>query len=248
MVLPEIVTIPTGIDLGKYSLSSSWEVKDFRRRYADDDEILLISVCRLSGEKNIDFMIDGLRKVRERTSVSFRCILVGDGPERAHLEEKAAENGLADRIFFTGALLPMEVVRAYLASDLFVFSSRSETQGMVLVEAMAGGCPVVAVNSSGVHDVVEDGYNGFKVPANLENWTRSIVILLHDRELLGTLSRNSRDFARKYSGDEITEKVLALYHRTLLESKGVNASSIGEKLHQYQQKAESKIWNLESRF
>ena len=215
-VLPMIATIPTGINILEYSLCSPDEVRDFRRRYAGEGETLLISVCRLAREKNLDFMIDGLEKVRERTSVPFRCILVGDGPERSRLEGRVAENGMCDSIFFTGAMEPREVVKAYLASELFVFASKSETQGMVLLEAMAGGCPVVAVNSSGVHDVIEDGFNGYKVPENIENWAESIISLLENGDLIDVLSGNSKEFAEKYSGDKIAEKVLRLYRRTLL--------------------------------
>jgi glycosyltransferase involved in cell wall biosynthesis len=215
-VLPVIATIPTGIELQDYSLCSSDEVRDFRSRYAANCENLLISVCRLAREKNVDFMINGLVKVRERTSVPFRCILVGDGPERARLEGRVAETSMGDNIFFAGAMEPSEVVRAYLASDLFVFASTTETQGMVLLEAMAGGCPVVAVSSSGVYDVIEDGFNGFKVPENIESWANSIILLLENRGLMDTLSGNSKEFVEKYSGDKIAEKVLRLYRRTLL--------------------------------
>lgn len=225
-----IATIPTGINIQEYSLYSPDEIRDFRRLYAGDDENLLISVCRLAMEKNVDFMIDGLVKVRERTSVPFRCILVGDGPERSRLEGRVAENGMDDRIFFAGVMEPREVVRAYLASEFFVFASKTETQGMVLLEAMAGGCPVVAVNSSGVHDVIEDGFNGFKVPENIETWAESIILLLENRELIDTLSGNSKEFAEKYSGDKIAEKVLRLYRRTLLvRSNGLEKTGIRDR-------------------
>ena len=215
-VQPMIATIPTGIDIREYSHYSPDEILDFRRRYVGDHENLMISVCRLAREKNVDFMIDGLLRVRERTSVPFRCIVVGDGPERSRLEEKVTEMGMIDSIFFTGAIEPSEMFKAYLASELFVFASRTETQGMVLLEAMAGGCPVVAVNSSGVHDVIEDGYNGFKVPENIESWSSSIILLLENRGLIDSLSGNSKKFAGNYSGDRIAERVLRFYHRTLL--------------------------------
>ncbi len=215
-VLPLIATIPTGINIREYSLCPPDGVREFRRRYAAEGEHLLISVCRLAKEKNLDFMIDGLAKVRERTAVPFRCILVGGGPERTRLEERVAETGIGDCIFFTGAMEPREVVRAYLAADLFVFTSTTETQGMVLLEAMAGGCPVVAVSSSGVYDVIEDGLNGFKVPENIDSWAESVILLLEDRNLLDTLSRNSKAFAQKYSQDKISEDVLRLYRRAML--------------------------------
>ncbi len=215
-----VATIPTGINIRDYSLWSHNEVQEYRQQYAAKDELLLICVCRLAREKNVDFMIDGLARVREKTAEPFRCIIVGDGPERSRLEERVADAGLGERVIFTGTMGQDEVIKAYLASDLFVFSSLTETQGMVLLEAMAGGCPVVAISASGVYDVVEDGFNGFKIPANINSWADSVVRLLEDRDLRRTLSENSREYAGKFSEEKITEVVLRLYHRVLLIKSG----------------------------
>ena len=124
-----------------------------------------------------------------------------------------------EQIVFTGNLTPHEVVRCYLAADLFVFASTSETQGMVLIEAMAGGCPVVAVRASGVYDVVKDGYNGFEVPESTESWAKAVATLLDDKQRRSVLSRNSREFAKNYSVEEITEKISRLYRRVIVLGK-----------------------------
>ncbi|MGA1796912.1 MAG: glycosyltransferase, partial [bacterium] len=214
-----VETIPTGINTREYGQWSDREISQFRSRYASGDELLLLSVSRMAREKNLDFLIDGLKKVYERTKTPFRCLLVGDGPEKARLEEKVTGLGLGERIIFAGGMDPHQVVGYYLASDLFVFASTSETQGMVLVEAMAGGCPVVAVSASGVYDVIEDGLNGYKVPESTDNWAEAIITLLEDQETLRRLSENSRRFAEKYSVESITEKVLRLYARVLVLRK-----------------------------
>jgi glycosyltransferase involved in cell wall biosynthesis len=104
-----------------------------------------------------------------------------------------------------------------------VFASTSETQGMVLLEAMAGGCPVVAVRASGVYDVVKDGYNGFKVAESSDNWAEAVINLLSDSKQLSVLSENSRLFAENYSVEKITEKVLKLYRRVIVLGKSANA-------------------------
>jgi glycosyltransferase involved in cell wall biosynthesis len=210
-----VETIPTGIDLGQYEAWKESDVKQFRDKYAPDGA-LLISVSRMSLEKNLDFLIEGLRKVMSRVDDPVYCLLVGGGPEQERLETKVEKFGLSNRIFFAGETTPAEVVRSYLAADLFVFASTSETQGMVLLEAMAGGCPVVAVNASGVYDVVEDGYNGYKVPESTQSWADAVTDLLGDMEHLRTLSANSREYALKYSEDRIAEKVLNLYARVLV--------------------------------
>jgi len=214
-----IETIPTGIGMEDYNCWTSQEVRELRRRYAATDELLLISVSRMAREKNLDFLIDGLAKVKEQISIPFKCLLVGDGPEKTRLEEKAAALGLKEQVVFTGNLPPSDVARCYLAADLFVFASTSETQGMVLIEAMAGGCPVVAVRASGVHDVVKDGHNGLMVSESTLSWAKAVATLLTDRRRLSALSKNSRAYAEDFSEEKIAAKVLKLYRRVVVLGK-----------------------------
>lgn len=211
-----IETIPTGINIEEYSSWSDEQVQELRSQYVDAGEKLLISVSRLAEEKNLDFLIDGLAKVKSRSQKPFKCLLVGDGPERQRLMDKVNGLGLAEIIIFTGNIPPHEVVRCYLAADCFVFASTSETQGMVLLEAMAGGCPVVAVRASGVYDVVKDGYNGFAVTESTDRWAAKVAEILEDKRLLSSLSKNSRTFAENYSVEKIAGKVVKLYHRVMV--------------------------------
>jgi glycosyltransferase involved in cell wall biosynthesis len=214
-----IETIPTGISMEDYKCWTPRQVHALRSRYVATDEPLLISVSRMAKEKNLDFLIDGLAKVKELIRTPFKCLLVGDGPEKTRLEEKAAALGLDEEVIFTGNMPPRYVARCYLAADLFVFASTSETQGMVLIEAMAGGCPVVAVRASGVHDVVKDGHNGLMVAESTESWAKAVATLLTDRQRLSALSENSRVFAEDYSEEKIAEKVLRLYRRVVVLGK-----------------------------
>ena len=217
-----IETIPTGIILEDYKRWLPGQILNLRKQYAEKNELLLISVSRLAKEKNLDFLIDAVSKVRKLTGTPFKCLLVGDGPEKTRLTEKVRSTGMQKIIRFIGSLTPEDVIRHYLASDLFVFASTSETQGMVLVEAMAGGCPVVAVRASGVHDVVEDGYNGFKTAESTDSWAKTVSNLLNDRELLKTLSDNSRRYAAAYEVEKITEKITRLYRHVLILNKSQN--------------------------
>jgi 1,2-diacylglycerol 3-alpha-glucosyltransferase len=211
-----IETIPTGINTKDYACWSPEKIQNLRNRYVAPGEGLLISVSRMAKEKNLDFLIDGLAKVKKWSHTPFTCILVGDGPERQRLEEKVTALGMENHVIFSGKMTPQEVAGCYLAADLFVFASTSETQGMVLLEAMAGGCPVVAVRASGVHDVIKDGHNGFKVAESTDDWAGMIVKLLDDHQQLSILSKNSRAFAGDYSVEKIAEKVLALYRRVMV--------------------------------
>jgi len=210
-----IETIPTGINLAHYTDWSAEQIREIRQQYLKPRELLFISVSRLAKEKNLDFLIEGLARVNTRSQASFHCLLIGDGPEKERLKEKAASLNLNTKITFMGPLDPLEVVRFYLAADLFVFASTSETQGMVLLEAMAGGCPVVAVRSSGVYDVIRDGFNGCTVNKNLDHWAQAVTDLLENESQRLVMATNSREFAREYSVDKITEKVTGLYQRVL---------------------------------
>ncbi|MCK5098178.1 MAG: glycosyltransferase, partial [Desulfobacteraceae bacterium] len=218
-----IETIPTGISIEDYKRWTGEQVLDLRRQYASPGDHLLISVSRLAKEKNLDFLINGLAKVKKRSRIPFKCLLVGDGPEKERLEQKVIDSGMENMIIFTGNLVPNEVIRCYLAADLFVFASTSETQGMVLLEAMAGGCPVVAVRASGVYDVVKDGYNGFKVLESTDKWAQMVTTILADSHQLTTLSKNSQVFAKNYSVENITEKILKLYQRVVVLNKSKTA-------------------------
>ena len=214
-----IETIPTGISMEDYKCWTPQQVQALRSRYTASDEPLLISVSRMAMEKNLDFLIDGLAKVKKLTRIPFKCLLVGEGPERRRLEEKAALLGLNEQVVFAGKMSPRDVALCYLAADLFIFASTSETQGMVLIEAMAGGCPVVAVRASGVYDVVKDGYNGLMVAESTESWAEAVAALITDHQRRSALSKNSRVFAEDYSEDKIAEKVLRLYQRVVILGK-----------------------------
>jgi glycosyltransferase involved in cell wall biosynthesis len=211
-----IETIPSGIGMEDYKYWTPQKVYELRRQYTADEVPLLISVSRMAKEKNLDFLIDGLAKVKGLIATPFKCLLVGDGPEKARLQDKVAALGLVGEIIFTGSMPPCEVSRLYLSADLFVFASTSETQGMVLIEAMAGGCPVVAVRASGVHDVLKDGYNGLLTDESTESWSKAVATLLTDRYKLSVLTENSRVFAEDYSEERIAEKVLKLYQRVVV--------------------------------
>ncbi|UCG39629.1 MAG: glycosyltransferase [bacterium] len=223
-----VETIPTGVDLNAYAARSPGEVERFRKRYAPEGS-LLISVSRLAREKNLDFLMEGTRKVFAQSRDPIHCLLVGDGPERKRLEGKVGELGLSGRFHFAGQLDPSDTALAYMASDLFVFASTSETQGMVLVEAMAGGCPVVAVNASGVYDVVENGLNGYKVPESTDIWASTVDGLLRDGDRLKLLSENCRAYALKYAGDRIAAKTVNLYKRVLVLNRAARIPGKGVK-------------------
>jgi glycosyltransferase involved in cell wall biosynthesis len=118
-----------------------------------------------------------------------------------------------------GSVAPEDLPMYYLASDLFVFCSKSETQGMVLLEAMAGKCPVVCVRSSGTDDVIVDAYNGFKIPEDVEKWAGKVIELLEDKEMLKTMQKNASIYVQEFSIEKMAEKVEDFYWQTITSRK-----------------------------
>ncbi|MFN2459715.1 MAG: glycosyltransferase, partial [Candidatus Velthaea sp.] len=126
----------------------------------DDETPLALVVSRLAREKNLELAIDALARSRVPGT---RLAIVGDGPHRAALEERAARAGVAGRVRFTGALPSAALPDVYASGDAFVFPSTTETQGLVLAEALAAGLAVVAIDTPASRDVL--GAGGRLVPA-----------------------------------------------------------------------------------
>jgi len=208
-----IKVIPTGVDFDNYSIDEG-SISKLRSKLADE-EILLITVARLSKEKNLYFLLDGIKYVKKNSDLNFKLIVLGDGPERDNLQDYIKENNLENNVELLGSIDFEEISRYYLASDLFVFASTSETQGMVLLEAMAGKTPVVAVRSSGTDDVIKNGYNGYKTEEDVKSWAEKVIKLMKDDELLAKTSENALKMAQKYSIMNMGKEAEKVYKKLL---------------------------------
>ncbi len=210
-----VETIPTGIDTNRYDCLQESRIKETRKKYVQEGEILLISVSRLTKEKNIYFLLQGLKQISLIASTPFKCLIIGDGPELQGLKDYARQLGIEERIFFLGQIGHEEVPIYYAASDIFVFSSTSETQGMVILEAMACCTPAVAVRSSGIADAIQNGYNGYKTREDVFEWATTVSRLIDDHQSLQRMAENAKSYARMFSLEKTAQKVLRFYSRVL---------------------------------
>jgi glycosyltransferase involved in cell wall biosynthesis len=138
-----IDVVPSAIDGARFARATrSRAVRALLGARGDADRIVLV-VARLAREKNVERIIDALPFL----APDIRVALVGDGPQRAALEARAAAAGASERVRFVGALDPAVVPGAYASADAFAFTSRTETQGLVLGEAQAAGLPIAAIDS-----------------------------------------------------------------------------------------------------
>lgn len=169
--------LPTGIEQGNFDISEE-QADEIRRRYDAQDRPLLLTVSRMAGEKNVEFLVESLARVKELYGKPFRMLMVGDGPDRMALEKRSRELGLEENIVFTGTV-PNERIPAYFkAADCFLFASKTETQGIVVLEAFAGATPVIAVKASGVEDLVDEGVNGILTGEDREEYAGKVADFL----------------------------------------------------------------------
>ena len=216
---------PTGIEYERFQAVKPADVEALRKKLRLSNEKVFISVARLSNEKNIDFMIEAIDRLRQESDVPFRFLMIGDGHQRDRLQKKIDSLELGSHFTLVGAVQPEEMALWYNLGDAFLFASKSETQGMVILEAMSAGLPVVAVRSSGIEDVVRDGLNGYKTPENQARWIEKAQRLLEDDKLRTELSDKARAFAADYSIEQFARDVRGIYATSLAAREKRNKTS-----------------------
>lgn len=210
-------TLPTGVDAAMFGERDVEEMQEFRRRFGiAREERLLTFVGRLGKEKNVDLLVDAIARVR---TPHARLLIVGNGPYRSELEEHIVSAGVQDRVTFTGYLGRPDLRSAYLNSDALFFASKSETQGLVIAEAMASGLPVVAVDDLAIADAVTDGVNGFLTAEDPTSLAAAADRVMADPALRSAMSRVSLDRAEDLCIDNQATRLLGVYEEAL-DAKG----------------------------
>lgn len=182
-----------------------------------ESERVLLFVGRLGKEKNIEFLIESFSELCEKHS-NLKLLLVGDGPYKPILEAQVERLGLKGKVIFAGYIPRHEVYRYYSSADMFVFSSITETQGLVILEAMFCGLPVVAVKASGVEDMIEDGQSGFLTEHTTQAFSSKVDQLLNDELLCQYFIENGEKRALDFSPENTFRKVFDIYQECIEES------------------------------
>jgi glycosyltransferase involved in cell wall biosynthesis len=203
-----VVNIPTGIQVEDYgSGDANWLQKTFGMLA---NEKILLCVGRLGKEKNLQWLLEATALV-EREYSNIRLVLVGEGPEKNNLKNKAKELGIDKKLTFTGMLPKEKVIHCYKSSDVFIFSSVTETQGLVIGEAKAAGLPVVAVKAYGVSEMVEHEKDGFLTDLNKEEFAGRVLQILKDDNLKLHMSQQAVTNVNKISSRNCALKLLRHY-------------------------------------
>jgi pimeloyl-ACP methyl ester carboxylesterase len=216
--------VPTGVDLKRFSKGDR---KGFREQNQIPPDALVIGHAgRLAPEKNLDFLINCMVEVLKKDA-RVHALIIGKGPAEQMIKDTFMQAGLEKRLHLTGVLHYQHLVDAYFAMDVFAFASLSETQGIVLIEAMAAGLPVVALDAPGVRDVVENYHNGRLLSQmDQQSFVDALIwALCRTPEELQTIKQVIRMTVQKYPISTSAQRMLKIYENV----RSKKSVSVGKK-------------------
>jgi glycosyltransferase involved in cell wall biosynthesis len=212
-VKQQIFSISTGI---KKTDFLGADRKMIRQKYQiDDDEIVLLLVSRLTEEKNIEFIFRALKNIlKENRKIKF--LVAGDGYLLPKLKKFCEENSISEQVIFSGLISRAEIKNYYACSDIFVYASKSETQGIIPLEAMYSKLPIVAIFSTGISSLMLDRGNGFLVHDNENDFAQAVIKLVEDKKMRERFGAVSGRIAREnFTSEVCAEKMLKVYEMCL---------------------------------
>ena len=221
--------IQTGIETSKF-YKENFNQKDInslkKKLGIKKKDFVVMTVSRLAKEKSVDRIINNHKELVKKYS-NMKLLIVGDGPDIDKLKDEAKILGVSDSVIFTGKVPLSDIPIYYQLGNVFVTASKSETQGLTVVEAISSSLPIVAVkDDSFVNSVIED-FNGF-VFTDDEKYINSISKLYEDKDLYNRLSNQSRLLSEDFSSEYFALKVLKVYETAIENYKKDNKKIINK--------------------
>jgi 1,2-diacylglycerol 3-alpha-glucosyltransferase len=213
-VTTPVTEIPTGVDTAFFG---SADGHAFKKEWQIPENAFVIGhVGRLAPEKNLVFLAKSVAAAMKTLADTWFCV-AGEGPEKAKIQDIFDAHNLLDRLVLTGNLKGKHLADAYQAMDMFVFSSKSETQGMVLTEAMAAGTPVIALDAPGAREVVRHNQNGMLLHsgADTKAFSRTICDAVSHPEKTAAWQKCALQTAQDFSRNACAQKLSDLYEHAV---------------------------------
>ena len=204
-----IHVLPTGLAADRFRAGDG---RAFRAHAGIDAQRPLVTyIGRVAHEKNIGFLVQMFRQVLERVPEAL-LVIAGEGPAREPLRQQVAHLGLEAQVHFAGYLeRDSALLDCYAAADVFVFASRTETQGLVLLEAMAQGVPVVSTAELGTRSILVPDCGALVVPEQQQEFAAAVVRVLSDAGVREGLAARGRAYARNWSSAAMARRLAELY-------------------------------------
>ena len=191
----KIEILPTGVDWKNFQKGDGLKI---RRKYLiAKDEILLTNIGRINKEKNLIFLLESFREIALKNP-KIKLMFIGEGFLKKELKEKSKEWGIQDRIIFTGFVKNSHIKDYLKATDIYLQTSLSETQGLTILEAMASGKAIVAVKATGTEDFIINNSNGLLAQKNKKDFIGKIEFLIKKPAKRRIFGGKAREDAKKY--------------------------------------------------
>ena len=191
--IENIVMLPLGID---YRFYSSGEGEGMRKRHSLGRKKVVLSVGRMVREKNLELLIEEAPSIVNKLE-NVRFVLVGAGPEEESFKNAVKLKGVEEYFIFTGFVPKKELPDYYAAADVFAFPSTFDTQGLVAIEAMAAGTPVVVSAQSAAAELVDEGKDGYIFKDPMDFREKILLAMERKKEMGGNARKKASTFARK---------------------------------------------------
>jgi len=206
----DIKVIPYGIDINKFRPRQRREMTN---KYKLGDTKVILAVQRLHARKRVSVLIKSLSFLKRKFE-KFTLLVVGDGPDKENLMELTKKLRLEEKIVYCGKVEQRELPSYYKSADIFALHTLHEGLGIVILEAMSSGLPVVTTKAGGTEDLVENGKNGFLVSKNdPKKMGTKILYLLKNPRIRKRMGKMSRKIAEeKYSWEMVTDKYKELFN------------------------------------
>lgn len=218
----DIYVVPTGIDLHafhKYDIDNP-KIKNILNKYniTQDDNIIL-SLGRVSEEKSIQTIINQMDSIL-RVNPNTKLIIVGDGPYKKKLEKLCQSLNLAEHVVFTGQVEFSEVSYFYSIANVFVSASKTETQGLTIMEAMASGVPVIVYDDLNVKDIVIDDVSG-RLFTTEDELSTKLIDCFNDSSKTSQLATTALNIVQGLSKETYAKNAEHVYNQLLHNSEDI---------------------------
>lgn len=226
--------IPTGIEVERFYKENQNEknINNLRKQLnLSKKDFVILFVGRLAEEKNVEFLIESHKKLVEKHN-NIKLLIVGDGPDKEKYEKLSEEKGLSKNIIFTGKAAWEDMPYYYHVANVFATASKTETQGLTVIEAMAANTVPICMRDEAFQSMITEELNGLFFETN-DEYEKEVLFLYDNKKELERYNKQARIQAEHYSSKNYADRVIEVYQRAIKEKAGENRFGIFSKIYRF---------------
>ena len=223
--------IPTGIETERFYKENQdeKEIVNLKKTLGiSKKDFVILFVGRLAEEKNVEFLIHSEKEISKKYP-NIKLLIVGDGPDKEKYENYSKELGLEENVIFTGKVAWGDMPYYYHVSNVFATASKTETQGLTIIEAMAANVVPVCMRDEAFQSMITEDLNGLFFTTE-EEYQKEIIQLYENKDELKKFDKQARIQAEHYSSKNYADRVLEVYHRAIKEKEEENRFGLISKI------------------